>query len=135
MNQDQEHLKLIAIFHYVVAGMAALFACFPLVHFGIGLALSTGWLPANDPESRFIGVIFMVIAGLFVVAGWVYAALMVVAGRCVATRRRRTFCLVMAAVSCLFMPFGTVLGIFTIIVLMRESVVALFDGQPAPRAG
>jgi hypothetical protein len=32
----------------------------------------------------------------------------------------------MAGVECLFMPFGTVLGVFTIIVLMRESVKQVF---------
>jgi len=26
-NTDSEHLKLLSIFHYVVGGMAALFAC------------------------------------------------------------------------------------------------------------
>ena len=30
MNQDQEHLNLLAIFHYVVAELAALFSVFPL---------------------------------------------------------------------------------------------------------
>jgi len=33
---------------------------------------------------------------------------------------------VMACVECLFIPFGTILGVFTIIVLLRESVKALF---------
>jgi hypothetical protein len=28
MNQDREHLRLLAIFHYVVAGLAALFSFF-----------------------------------------------------------------------------------------------------------
>src|SRR5260370_41390118 len=31
MNQDAEHLRLLAIFHYVVAGLAALFSLFPLL--------------------------------------------------------------------------------------------------------
>jgi len=33
---------------------------------------------------------------------------------------------VMAGIECLFMPFGTVLGVFTILVLVRESVKPLF---------
>jgi hypothetical protein len=33
----------------------------------------------------------------------------------------------MAAVACIFVPFGTVLGVLTIIVLTRPSVRALFD--------
>jgi len=36
------------------------------------------------------------------------------------------FCFVVACIECLFMPFGTVLGAFTIIVLMRPSVKNLF---------
>jgi hypothetical protein len=40
------------------------------------------------------------------------------------------FCLVMGGVECLFMPFGTVLGVFTIIVLMREPVKQLFGVNP-----
>ena len=36
MNQDSEHLKLLSIFHYVVGGMAALFACIPFIHFFMG---------------------------------------------------------------------------------------------------
>ncbi len=42
------------------------------------------------------------------------------------------FCLVMACVACLFMPFGTVLGVFTIIVLARPSVQTLFSRPAVP---
>jgi len=34
-----------------------------------------------------------------------------------------------AAVECIFMPFGTVLGVFTIIVLNRPSIKALFQQE------
>jgi hypothetical protein len=35
----------------------------------------------------------------------------------------------MACVECIFIPFGTVLGAFTILVLMRPSVKEMFDPQ------
>jgi hypothetical protein len=38
----------------------------------------------------------------------------------------------MACIECLFLPFGTILGVFTIIVLSRESVKELF-GAPVGR--
>jgi hypothetical protein len=44
------------------------------------------------------------------------------------------FCLVIAAVECIFMPFGTVLGVFTIIVLQRPTVKAMFRGQSPAQA-
>ena len=132
MSQDSEHLKLLAIFHYVVAGITALFACIPFLHFFIGLALTTGAFPDTDPEAQAVGIFIMVFAGLFIVAGWTLAALIAYAGRNLQTRRRYTFCLVMAGVECIFMPFGTVLGVFTIIVLMRDSVKEMFGRAVAP---
>jgi len=136
MSQDSEQLKLLAIFHYVVAGMAALFACIPFIHFFMGLALATGVFPDTDSEAQPIGIIIMVFAGLFILAGWTLAALIAYAGRNLQTRKRYTYCLVMAGVECIFMPFGTVLGVFTIIVLIRDTVKDLFGRsaahQPVP---
>jgi len=60
--------------------------------------------------------------------GWTLAVCMLIAGRNLAKRRHHTFCLVVAAISCIFMPFGTILGVLTIIVLMRPSVKGLFEG-------
>jgi hypothetical protein len=128
MSQDSEHLKLLAIFHYVVAGMTALFACIPFIHFFMGLAMVSGALGVSDPEVRPIGIFLMVLAGLLILAGWTLATLIAYAGRNLQRRRRYTYCLVVAGVECIFMPFGTVLGVFTIIVLMRDSVKELFEG-------
>jgi hypothetical protein len=129
MNKDLEHLKLLWIFHYVDAGMTAVFACIPFIHFFMGLALATGAIPDTDPGARTIGVVLMVIAGFLILVGWTLAALVAFAGRSLQTRKRYTFCLVIAGINCIFMPIGTVLGVFTIIVLMRDSVKELF-GRP-----
>ena len=132
MSQDSEHLKLLSIFHYVVAAMTALFACIPFIHFFMGLALATGAFPDTDPEAQPVGIFIMIFAGLFILAGWALAVLIAYAGRSLQTRRRYTYCLVMAGVECIFMPFGTVLGVFTIIVLMRDSVKDMFGRPTAP---
>ena len=129
MNQDIEHLKLLSIFHYVAAGMAALFACIPFIHFFMGLAFATGAFAETGTEARPVGLVIMAIAGFVILAGWTFAALVAVAGRSLQKRQRYTFCLVMAGVECIFMPVGTVLGVFTIIVLVRDSVKQLF-GRP-----
>jgi hypothetical protein len=42
-------------------------------------------------------------------------------------------CMVTAGISCLGIPYGTVLGIFTFLVLSRPSAIALFDRWPLPR--
>jgi hypothetical protein len=47
-------------------------------------------------------------------------------GRYLRLRRKRMFSFVMACILCMFMPFGTVLGIITIVMLSRDSVRRLY---------
>jgi hypothetical protein len=137
VNQDQEHLRLLSIFHYVVAAIGALFCSFPLIHVVMGLVLifrPEAFDNGGEPPPPLLGWMFVVMGGSFVLAGWVFSALIFIAGGCLARHRRYMFCLVMAALECLWAPFGTVLGVFTIIVLMRESVKQLFAASESPFA-
>lgn len=127
MTEDERHLDLLGIFHYVVGGFAALFALFPVFHLAIGIAMVLGKFSGGEnPPPPAIGWIFIALAAAFMLVGWTLAAVLVVAGRRIRARRSRDFCFVVACVECIFMPFGTVLGIFTIIVLNKDSVKALF---------
>jgi hypothetical protein len=133
MTQDEEHLRLLSIFHHVVAGLAALFALFPVFHLIIGLFFIFApdkFAGNGQPPPAFLGWFFVIFALLFITLGWIFAAFVLAAGRFLARRKHYKFCLVMAAVECLFMPFGTVLGVFTIIVLVREPVKLLFEVNP-----
>jgi hypothetical protein len=58
--------------------------------------------------------------------GLTMAILILINGRCLAQRKHYTFCQVMSGVECLFMPLGTILGVFTLVVLSRPSVKPLF---------
>jgi len=128
MNEDQQHLRLLSISHYVVAGLAGLFSLLPILHLVIGLGLVSGALETNDEWGSILGLFFAVIAVVMIAVGLSFAACLALAGRFLAARRNRTYCLVMAGLACMFVPFGTVLGVLTIIVLMRDSVRIQFDG-------
>ncbi len=132
MNQDEEHLRLLSIFHYVVGGITALFACLPCIHLGLGIALVSGALPVQ-PGRQSIGIsfgwLFIVLASVLILVGWTLAVAIVNAGRCLAGRTHYMRCFVVAGIECIIMPFGTVLGVFTIIVLSRPSVKALFQSE------
>ena len=39
MSQDEEHLRLLSIFHYIVGGLAVLFSFFPLIYAGFGVLM------------------------------------------------------------------------------------------------
>jgi hypothetical protein len=133
MDRDVEHLRLLSIFHYVLGGLYALFACVGLLYIVMGLMIAIAapsFHNSNGPPPQIFGWLFAFLGGFFVLVGWSIAAAIVYAGRCLALKKHYTFCLVVAVLSCFLMPFGTVLGIFTIIVLQRPRVQELFN-QPA----
>lgn len=132
--EDASHLRLLSIFHYVLAGLTALFSLVPLIHVGIGIAALSGAMPlesnggaASPDETRLFGWIFIAIGSILILCGLTLAGFMAYAGRCLARQRRHTLCLVVAALACMLMPLGTVLGVFTLIVLLRPEVVASFS--------
>jgi hypothetical protein len=133
MNDDVQHLRYLTIAHYVGAAITALFACFPLIYLSIGLifVLNLPPMPGGDPfPAQLFGLMFALIGGLAVL-GWAFAVLIFVAGRSLEARKRYIFCLVVAALCCASFPLGTVLGVFTILVLMRPTVKAMFQRQEA----
>ena len=133
MKEDIDQIKIIAIFHYVVAAFAGLFACFPIFHLMIGLSMLTGGFfsegaPTDMPfPFPLFGLMFTLIPATIILFGWAFAICLAISGYFLSQHKRWLFCIVMAGVSCIFTPFGTVLGVFTIIVLMRPSVKTLFN--------
>jgi hypothetical protein len=128
MDEDVRHLDLLAIFHYVVAGLLALFGCFPIIHLIMGIAIVTGSFSddkRNAPPDWF-GFLFIGMALTMIVLMWAMAFAVFMAGNNLKRRTGYMFCLVVAAIECMFVPFGTVLGVFTIIVLSRPTVKTMF---------
>lgn len=126
--QDAEHLRLLRIGFLVWGGISVLFALFPLIHVTIGTALLAGALGGQgEGEPALVGLLFVAVGGMLSLMFGLIAAAELYAARCLRERRRRTFCLIAAGVACLGFPVGTALGIFTIIVLTRPTVVMLFD--------
>ncbi|MEW5784107.1 MAG: hypothetical protein AB1767_03320 [Bacillota bacterium] len=132
MEQDEQYLNLLAVFHYVVGGLLAAFACIPIIHLVIGIVIiGVGPIDGEAPPV-IVGWLFTLVAAAVILAGWTLAVLVIIAGRKLQKRVSHTFCLVMAAIECVFTPFGTILGVFTIIMLMKESVKALFSAPINP---
>lgn len=140
-SQNNDHLRLLSIFHYVVAGLAAVFALIFVFHIVMGIAMLNGTLPMSSngqpssaQEQQFAGWLFIIMGSGVVSLGLVMAGFIAYAGRCLKQRRRYLLCLVVAGLSCLFTPFGTVLGVFTLIVLLRPQVKAAFAANVPTRS-
>jgi len=133
--QDADHIKVLVICHYVLAGITALGASIPIIHVVMGVMMISGGFGsspgASAAELKMMGWMFAVMGGMFVVLGWALAICIFFAGKFLSERRRRTFVFVIACISCLNVPIGTVLGVFTLLILERPSVKGLFEGSNA----
>jgi hypothetical protein len=141
LSRDEEHLRLLKIFYYIFSGITAFQASIPLIHVAIGIiiliAAAAGGGEERGPPA-FLGLLFVCVGGAIVLIGWTLAICAFFAARCLSRRTAYVFCFAIAVLNCLFIPYGTVLGIFTIIVLVRPSVKAIFERtralQNAPAA-
>lgn len=140
---DRDHLNLLAIFHFVFAGLALVGIAFLVMHY---LILSTVfsnpemWQPKPGSAGAPAQPMPFHPKEFFAVFKWFYlffgillalaAACNVVSGLFIRWRQHRTFSLVIGGLNCLQIPFGTVLGVFTIVVLARESVQELYQNNP-----
>jgi hypothetical protein len=122
-SSDRDHLRILAICHYVLGAFCFVTGGFAVIYMAVGFAIiaEAPAQPAADGPPEFMGWLFVGIAGFMLVFYWGLAAALVLAGRCLSQRKWRTFCLVTAGFACLFQPIGTVLGVFTFLVLLRPS--------------
>ena len=134
MEQDEQHLKILSILHYVYAGLIAVGSLLGLLYVFIGIMFITSpppTPPGQPPPPTEFGWFFICIGGSVTLIGWIMAFFVALGGRFLGRRQHWVFCLVVACVVCLNMPLGTLLGVFTIIVLVRPTVKDLFGSLPA----
>jgi len=143
VQTDKSHLSVIAIFHYILGGLSIVSIGGIAIHYFIMDQVF------NNPEfferiekiqdnqeipvelnggelfdgffkmmvvSYIFGTVFLLVSGIG----------LIVSGRFIHQSKNRIFSIVVAAISCTFFPFGTVLGIFTLIKLCSVNVVRMY---------
>jgi outer membrane lipoprotein-sorting protein len=135
-QRNREHLKLLSIFHFVFAGLALVGIGFLFVHYLImhtvfsNVEMWQSQTQAMPPKALLDAFIwFYLFMGVLLLTGLV---LNVLSGLFLLQKRNRLFSLIIGGLNCLQIPFGTALGVFTIIVLSRDSVRNLYSGQSVP---
>ena len=142
MEKDLEHLKLLGIFHYIWGALSLIGGIFIGGYFlVIGVILMNN--PPTSTSSEDSGTASMA-GGILIGVGVVLFLVVVVYGilTLMAGGKYRKhqggywFCFILAIVTLVIggIP-GIVLGIFSLIVLSRESVKTLFRGQSLPGTG
>ncbi|WP_144989319.1 hypothetical protein [Gimesia aquarii] len=124
MNRDERHLKLLSKIQ-IVYGIANLFvsyyfyeALFILVH------EYRKMLEQSRPELEV--ALLLGFGFVLLLIGIAILFCIILTGQSLAQHQNYTFCLIVAAAECFIFPIGTFIGIWTIWVLRRNSVKALF---------
>lgn len=132
---DANDLRLLAIAHFVLAGLTAASAAFfvPCAVIGWQTLQDAKHAPPNlapatfEPaEQAMWGAAIFCIGASVAALCLVHGAVLYYIGRCLVRRRRRTLCLVFSALHVLNFPIGAILSAFTFLVLRRPAVREAF---------
>jgi len=133
---DANHLQLLEIGFYISGILTAIrFLWFSLIVAALTIAGSSAAYTAQHAHALPSGstppaVVFFVMAcvfGVFILFTLIFAGLEIYAGRCLKRREHPLLIQIVAAFYCLSIPWGTALGVFTFMVLNRNSVKPLFE--------
>lgn len=149
-----DRLRLLSLAYYISGAIGAAFISFLLIHFFLLLGFSfvpvSQWnvsaptpgsahhaspspiptassTPNNSQAPPVIMFrIFAGVIGLIIVCGWTLGALTAYAGHCIKMRKHKLFIYIMAGINCIWIPYGTLLGISTILLFQWPEVRSEF---------
>jgi len=149
-----DRLRLLSLAYYISGAIGAAFVSFLLIHFFLLLGFSfipaSQWIaPTPTPASiqsasptpfpapprtsnsaeappAIMFRIFAGVIGLIIICGWTLGALTAYAGHCIKKRKHKVLIYAMAGINCIWIPYGTVLGIATILLFQWPEVQAEF---------
>jgi hypothetical protein len=129
-SKESKHLKLMSVFHYVFAGYFIVigvlaFRFMMTLIFGSAELLRDPNRTPNPSESLDSWGAVFGISSLYIL-WWILAIALLLTGINLWKKKSRKFCLIVAGVECLSFPLGTILGVFTLTTLTKESVKKLF---------
>lgn len=126
---DDKHLRTLALCHGISAFLHVFFgACCAAYPALLDWLLSQG--PPNQqtmPSEQVDLAKNMMIA--YAVVAFAIALAQVFGCGLIAGRRARVACIVIGCIELLAIPLGTILGVFTIITLVKPSVIEIFESR------
>ena len=135
MDTTEHDLRLLSIGYYIQGGILMFYALLALFYLTFMGAILSQVINAAEKDGRNQippGVVegILTVFGVVVVIIIAGSLCLLYSGLALRNHKHRTFVLVMAALSCLAIPYGTLLGIFTFMVLQRPAAKVMFGQMP-----
>lgn len=124
-GDDISQLDALAIAHYVLGGLGMFFSLFALLYVFGGVMILTNSVEAQEVPPA-MGALLIGFGLIAFILGEAMSIALILSGRHLKRRTGYMFSFVLACIACINVPIGTILGIFTIIVLNRDSVKAAY---------
>jgi hypothetical protein len=127
---DVQHLKLLRLFHYIWGTFCCLFGLIGVIYAWIGEAMLGSFqrVPSGQENTPLIfGQLFVAFSVFDVVLLETCGIVSLLVAGNYGARRSYYTCFAASVFNCVMIPVGTVLGVFSLIVLTRPSVKALFN--------
>ena len=131
---DEEHLKLLVLFHRIYGIIVIVFSFLGIGYYMLFSFIfrlsqnSSHFALANSIQAppEEIMHIFMIIIGAFILIGLITGVCNLISAQFIKRRKYRIFSIVVACVDCISFPLGTILGVMTMVVLLRNSVIEFY---------
>ena len=126
------NLNTLAVLQYVWAGLSFFSAIIIfIVYFILGTAFTSDVFPVSNADDQavfqVIGGVFFIISIISVIILIATAVMKIMCGVFIQKKKNRIFCIVIAALECFNIPFGTALGVFTIVELEKPEAKEMFE--------
>ena len=127
LDQKRRWLDVLAILHYVYGGFLVAMLVVGVVF--VTIVFGFAGVADEAPLGVFVPV---AMASVGLLLGLAMGVANLFAGRWLRERRNWVGALVVSGINCLNVPLGTLLGVFTIVVLAADDGQALFEQRPSP---
>lgn len=130
-------LRLLSIGYYIQAGIACFYTLLIIGYsaFATVILANISKMAGQTNQQEIPAAVLSVISIILVLVlgmSCAYTVCVFLAGYWLRQFRNKVFIQVLAGFNCLAIPYGTVLGIFTFMVLQRPSAKQFFAGAGAP---
>ena len=125
---DEDNLQLLRIGYFISAGVT-LFGAMIILMYTFFVSFLFAQIAKAPDMAGFPPLLGRLIGAFGFVLGLIFigiAVLKFVTGQQLKKRRSRVFCMVIAGITCLSIPYGTLLGVCTFVVLLRPTVERSF---------
>ena len=131
---DEEHLKLLNLFHFIKGGITVTFSFIGLLYFlflGFVIKMDSRFNMHSDSFSEGLPAqvfpYLFIIGGVIVLLVLLFGILQLVSGYYLRRKEYRLFSFIIGIIEILEVPYGTILGLMTLIVLSRDSVKRKYE--------